>query len=153
MLLIVRALTPSPRFTAPVTVPPLIVTVSLPLAAVSEPIAPAPLSIVRVLLSPSPRLRLPLNEPSVDIVTPSIPVERLRFSMALKVMPSIVPLLAPLITIVLLPVLSVMVSPLLLPPIKFSKPALVPLIAVAPAAAVLPALLVIPVSVTETASL
>ena len=113
--------------------------------------APAPLSIVRVLLVPSPRLRVPLSEPAVLTVTPSMPVERLRFSMALKVMPSIVPLLAPLITIVLSTVLSVTVSPLLLPPIRFSKPVAVPPMAVAPVAAVLPALLVMSVSVTDTA--
>ena len=80
-----------------------------------------------------------------------MPVERLRFSMALKAMPSIVPLLAPLITIVLFPVLSVIVSPLLLPPIRLSNPEAMPLMAVAPPAAVLPALLVMSVSVTDTA--
>ena len=153
MLLIVRALAPSPRFTAPETVPPFIVTVSLPSVAVTEPIAPAPLSITKVLLLPSPRLRLPLKPPPDWTVTPSIPVERLRFSMALKAMPSIVPLLLPLITVVLLPVLSVTVSPLLLPPTRFSKPVAIPVMAVAPAEAVLPLLLVISVSVTETALL
>ena len=80
-----------------------------------------------------------------------MPVERLRFSMALNVMPSIVPLLAPLITMVLSPVLSVTVSAMLLPPTRFSKPVAVPLMAVAPPEAVLPALLLMSVSVTDTA--
>ena len=146
-----RELAPSPRFTAPVTVPPLIVNVSFPPAAMTEPIAPAPLFITRVLLVPSPRSRLPLNEPPLCTVTPSTPVERLRFSMALKAIPSIVPLLAPLITIVLSPVLSVTVSEVLLPPTRFSMPAAVPLMAVAPPAAVLPLVLVISVRVTDTA--
>ena len=80
-----------------------------------------------------------------------MPLERLRFSTALKAMPSIVPLLAPLITMVLSPVLSVTVSPLLVPPIKLSNPDAMPLMAVAPPAAVLPALLVMPVRITDTA--
>ena len=96
---------------------------------------------------------MPLREPPLCTVTASMPLERLRFSIAENVRPSIVPLFAPLITIVLLPVLSVRVSPLLLPPTRFSKPLAVPLMAVAPPAAVLPLLLVILVRVTETALL
>ena len=94
-------LVPSPALTAPVTVPPLIVNVSSPLLEVTEPTDPAPLFITRVLLVPSPRSRLPLNEPPLCTVTPSTPVERLRFSMALKeklpveALSRMVPVLAP----------------------------------------------------------
>ena len=63
--LMVKELLPSPAFTVPITEPPPRVKVSLPLPEVTEPTAPAPLSITRVLLVPSPRLRLPLNEPPV----------------------------------------------------------------------------------------
>ena len=114
---------------------------------------PALLFIVRLLV-PSPRSRLPVRETPLPLpvtVTVSSPVERLRFSMALKANPSIVPLLAPVMATVLLPVLSVMVSPVVLPPTRFSKPVVVPEIAVAPPAAVLPVLLVISLRVTETA--
>ena len=45
MLLIVRLLMPFPVETAPVTEPPSMVMVSLPLPEVSEPIAPTPLFI------------------------------------------------------------------------------------------------------------
>ena len=149
--LIVRALVPSPRFTASVTMPPLIVTVSLPSVAVTEPIAPAPLSITKVLLVPLPRLRLPLREPPVLTVTPSMPVERVRFSKPLKARPSMVPLLLPLMTTVLSLVLSVMVSVVPEVPTRISKPVEVPFTAVALSAAVEPVLLVIAESVTETA--
>ena len=151
--MIVRLLLPSPAVIEPVTEPPSKVKVSLPLVELTEAIEPAPLFISRLLLLPSARSRLPLSEPPDCTVTPSMPVERLRYSIELKARPSIVPLLGPLITIVLSPVLSVTLSLLLLPPIRFSKPVAVPLMAVAPPAAVLPVLLVMSVRVTDTALL
>ena len=151
MPLISSVLLPLPAVTAPVTEPALIEKVSSPKPDVTEAMVPAEPFIVRLLV-PSPRSRLPVRETPLPLpvtVTVSLPVERLRFSIELKARPSIVPLLAPVMAIVLSPVLSVRESPLLLPPTRLSKPVAVPVIAVAPPATVLPMLLLISVSATE----
>ncbi len=152
MPLIVRLLVPLPAVTAPVTKPALIETVSSPVPELTEAIEPALPFMVRLLV-PSPRSRLPVSDtvdPLPFTVTVSLPVDRLRFSKALKVRPSIVPLLAPVTKAVLSPVLSMRVSPLLLPPTRLSKPEAVPPIAVAPPLVVVPLLAVMSLRVTDT---
>ena len=74
--------------------PPLIVTLSVPVPVVTEPTEPAPLLKVSVLL-PSPRSRLPLSEPPLFTVALSLPRPRFTDSTPLKAKPSMVPALAP----------------------------------------------------------
>ena len=93
---------PVPRSSAPVMLPAVIVTLSEPVPLVTEPIAPAPLLKVRVLV-PSPRLRLPLNEPLLFTVEVSLPLPRVMLSMPEKVTLPSLPLPAPLIVRVLAP--------------------------------------------------
>ena len=99
---------PVPRSSAPVMLPAVIVTVSLPVPLVTEPIAPAPLLKVRVLV-PLPRSRLPLNEPLLFTVAVSLPLPRAMLSMPEKVTLPRLPLPAPLI-VRLLAVLSLLAT-------------------------------------------
>ena len=91
----VRELFPSPTLTAPVTEPPLIVTVSSPVPLVRlPPMAPAPEAMVKELFPP-PRLRLSLREPVEPRVAVSLPEPRVMFSRFEKLIEPSVPILVP----------------------------------------------------------
>ena len=77
----------------------------MPMPALREPIDPAPLASVRLLL-PAPRSRSPLNEPTLLTEAESLPLESAMLSIPANVTLTRLPLPAPLI-VRLLAVVSV----------------------------------------------
>lgn len=91
LLLIVTELVPAPRSTLPLIVPPLKVTLSLPLPLFwLPPRVPAPELKVRVLL-PSPRFKLPLRPPPEEKAVVSLPAPKVTFSRFEKTMEPVAP--------------------------------------------------------------
>ena len=85
---------PSPRLSAPVMLPAVMVTVSDPVPVVTELMAPAPELKVRALL-PLPRFRLPVREPFEVMLALSLPSPKVTFSRFEKAMEPNTPELAP----------------------------------------------------------
>ena len=103
---------PVSRLKAPVMLPVVIVTVSAPVPVVTEPIAPAPVLKVRLLV-PSPRLRLPVRAPVEPTVAVSLPEPRVMFSSFKKVtLPKVPPplLVRPMVLLAVSLLATVMLS-------------------------------------------